>query len=106
MLRRYKLAPRELTRGSRNRQIERRAPVKLRGVAAALLVALVFVAPLQAATARTTKSDAKGALRTLTTALDYALRVLIRPLAGSPWDGRHFCSLDWHTVVFSLVEGG
>jgi hypothetical protein len=30
----------------------------------------------------------------------------IRPFAGSPWDGAHFCAEDWHTIVMADVEGG
>lgn len=30
----------------------------------------------------------------------------IRPFAGSPWDGAHYCVLDWHTVLISAADGG
>ena len=30
----------------------------------------------------------------------------IRPFQGSPWDGRHFCSEDWHVVVVAWFDGG
>jgi hypothetical protein len=32
--------------------------------------------------------------------------VAIRPLSGSPFDGRHYCALDWHTIVVADVEPG
>jgi hypothetical protein len=30
----------------------------------------------------------------------------IRPFAGSPWDGAHFCSDDWHVIQIADIEGG
>src|SRR5215470_18026089 len=30
----------------------------------------------------------------------------IRPFAGSPWDGAHFCAEDWHVIVIADIEGG
>jgi hypothetical protein len=30
----------------------------------------------------------------------------IRPFAGSPWDGAHFCADDWHVIVIADFEGG
>jgi len=30
----------------------------------------------------------------------------IRPFAGSPWDGMHVRSDDWHTIVIADIEGG
>jgi hypothetical protein len=30
----------------------------------------------------------------------------IRPFAGSPWDGAHFCSDDWHVILIADIEGG
>jgi hypothetical protein len=30
----------------------------------------------------------------------------IRPFAGSPWDGRHFCSEDWHVILVAWFDGG
>jgi hypothetical protein len=32
------------------------------------------------------------------------LRGAIRPLAGSQWDGRHFCALDWHVILLADIE--
>ena len=30
----------------------------------------------------------------------------IRPFAGSPWDGAHFCAEDWHVILIADIEGG
>ena len=30
----------------------------------------------------------------------------IRPFAGSPWDGAHFCAEDWHVILIADFEGG
>ncbi len=30
----------------------------------------------------------------------------IRPFAGSPWDGGHFCAEDWHVIVVAWFDGG
>ena len=30
----------------------------------------------------------------------------IRPFAGSPWDGAHFCAEDWHVILIGDIEGG
>ena len=30
----------------------------------------------------------------------------IRPFAGSPWDGAHFCAEDWHVILMADFEGG
>jgi hypothetical protein len=30
----------------------------------------------------------------------------IRPFAGSPWDGAHFCTEDWHVILMADIEGG
>ncbi len=30
----------------------------------------------------------------------------IRPFAGSPWDGAHFCAEDWHVILMADIEGG
>jgi hypothetical protein len=30
----------------------------------------------------------------------------IRPFAGSPWDGAHFCQEDWHVILIADIEGG
>jgi len=30
----------------------------------------------------------------------------IRPFAGSPWDGAHFCADDWHVILIADIEGG
>jgi hypothetical protein len=72
-------------------------------VAALCLIALL-VAPAQAASVRVTKSEAKALLRTFGAPVENP--AVIRPLAGSPWDGRHFCAEDWHTVLVAVVEGG
>jgi hypothetical protein len=29
---------------------------------------------------------------------------LIRPFEGSPWDGRHFCALDWHVIAVAVLS--
>jgi hypothetical protein len=33
------------------------------------------------------------------TPADIDMRAAIRPYADSPWDGRHFCTEDWHLLV-------
>jgi hypothetical protein len=60
--------------------------------------------PSQAASVRVTKSEANAVLRTFGASFENP--AVIRPHAGSPWDGRHFCGADWHTVLVTLVEGG
>jgi hypothetical protein len=30
----------------------------------------------------------------------------IRPFAGSPWDGAHFCAEDWHVILVAWFDGG
>jgi hypothetical protein len=30
----------------------------------------------------------------------------IRPFAGSPWDGAHFCAEDWHVILIADIESG
>jgi hypothetical protein len=30
----------------------------------------------------------------------------IRPFAGSPWDGAHFCAEDWHVILLAWFDGG
>ena len=30
----------------------------------------------------------------------------VRPFAGSPWDGAHFCAEDWHVILIADIEGG
>ena len=30
----------------------------------------------------------------------------IRPFSGSPWDGEHFSSNDWHVILIADIEGG
>lgn len=30
----------------------------------------------------------------------------IRPFAGSPWDGKHFCVNDWHVILVAYFDGG
>lgn len=30
----------------------------------------------------------------------------IRPFAGSPWDGAHFCAEDWPVILMADIEGG
>lgn len=34
----------------------------------------------------------------------FAARVQIRPL--DPFNGRHYCALDWHAIVLADIEGG
>jgi hypothetical protein len=71
------------------------------GVAA---LGAAVVAPAQADSVRVTKSEANAVLRTFGATFDNP--AVIRPFSGSVWDGRHFCGEDWHTVLFSPVEGG
>jgi hypothetical protein len=30
----------------------------------------------------------------------------IRPFSGTPFDGAHYCALDWHTIVLADIEPG
>jgi hypothetical protein len=78
--------------------------VKFRSLAAALVAVALAVGSAHAASVRVTQADAKAALRTFVT--DIENPAVIRPFQGSPWDGRHFCVLDWHTVVIAIFEGG
>ena len=71
------------------------------GVAA---LCAAVVAPAQAASVRVTKSEANAVWRTFGAGFDDP--ALIRPFAGSPGDGKHFCSEDWHTILYTAVEGG
>jgi hypothetical protein len=65
---------------------------------------VAVVAPAQAASVRVTKSEANALLRTFgASSFDPAV---IRPFAGLPSDGRHFCGEDWHTVLATRFEGG
>ena len=34
------------------------------------------------------------------------VEVSIRPFSGTPFDGRHYCALDWHAIAFSYIDGG
>lgn len=82
--------------------------------------------PASAQTTRISQGDALAALRAFNTG-GWAVRLhskegysvygnasgpsvvsaaSIRPFSGSPWDGAHFCTLDWHTLVMADVEGG
>jgi hypothetical protein len=71
------------------------------GVAA---LCAAVVAPAQAASVRVTKSEANAVLRTFgASSFDPAV---IRPFAGLPSDGRHFCGEDWHTAFVTTSEGG
>ena len=70
----------------------------------ALVATVLVVAPAQAASVRVTKSEAKEVLRTFGASFDNP--AVIRPHAGSPWDGRHFCGEDWHTTLITWTEGG
>ena len=29
----------------------------------------------------------------------------IRPFAGSPWDGAHYCKDDWHAILLAVFDG-
>jgi hypothetical protein len=78
--------------------------VKFRSLAAALMAVALAVGSAHAASVRVTQADAKAALRTIVT--DSENPAVIKPLSGSPWDGRHYCALDWHTVVIAILEGG
>jgi hypothetical protein len=69
-----------------------------------VLAVSALALPSQAASVRVTKSEANAVLRTFGASFDNP--AVIRPHAGSPWDGRHFCGADWHTVLVTLVEGG
>jgi len=85
----------------------RRTPgnlVAVLALVAALVATVLLVAPAHAASVRVTKSEANKALRTFGASIENP--AVIRPFSGSPWDGRHFCGEDWHTVLVSPVEGG
>jgi hypothetical protein len=32
--------------------------------------------------------------------------IAIRPLGGSPFDGEHYCALDWHTILIPIFDQG
>jgi hypothetical protein len=32
--------------------------------------------------------------------------VTIRPFSGTPFDGAHYCALDWHAIVIADIEPG
>jgi hypothetical protein len=32
--------------------------------------------------------------------------VAIRPLSGTPFQGKHYCALDWHTILLADIESG
>jgi len=73
---------------------------------AVLAIAVGFpAAPVAAQTAanRVTKAQATAVFRSL--APDNPPRVKIVPFAGSIYDGTHYCSLDWHTIMFTFVDG-
>jgi len=86
-----------------------------------------FAGTASAETARISQGDAETALRSFTTG-GWAVRLhskqdfpfafgdgtgpavvssaVIRPLPFGPWNGGHFCTLDWHTLALAFVEGG
>jgi hypothetical protein len=67
---------------------------------------MLFAVPAQAASTRITQSDIKQVFQGVGTADFYGDRGAIRPLAGSPWDGTHFCAADWHVVLLTWTEVG
>ena len=89
-------------------------------IAAALLtVAMVGLSPADASSTRVSHGDATSLFRAfggggwvilhhnptqLGAPSDAQLRGSIRPFAGTPWDGRHFCELDWHVVLLTDSE--
>jgi hypothetical protein len=87
--------------------------------AALLAVAIVGPAPAEADNIRVTHGDATSLFNAfgnggwailnhnptqLGAPSDAQFRGSIRPFAGSRWDGRHFCELDWHVIVFEDGE--
>jgi hypothetical protein len=88
------------------------------GIAAAALVASVAAS---AAPARYSRGDAEAVLNAFGSG-GWAIRnhsptvmgapagipgeVAIKPIAGSPFDGAHYCALDWHTIVIAHFEDG
>lgn len=94
------------------------APVAVTG-AALLAMALVGTAPAEANSVRVTHGDATSLFEAfgnggwailnhnptqMGAPSDAQLRGSIRPLAGTPWDGRHFCELDWHVILLAVIE--
>jgi hypothetical protein len=86
---------------------------------ALLAVAALGTAPAEAASVRVTHGDAVSLFEAfgnggwailnhsptqLGAPSDAELRGSIRPIAGSPWDGRHFCALDWHVILLTVNE--
>jgi hypothetical protein len=68
------------------------------------LASLVAVANAQAEVDRVTRAEALEIFRgPLDDEPDLAAQ--IRVFSGSPWDGRHFCSLDWHVISQAWFEG-
>jgi hypothetical protein len=37
---------------------------------------------------------------------DPDLKATIRPFSGSPFDGRHYCTTDWHVILVAEISGG
>jgi hypothetical protein len=71
----------------------------------ALITTLAVTAPvLGAPSSRITESEARAAFKAVSVPLDD--QAVITPLSGSRWDGRHFCSLDWHVIRLGRIEGG
>jgi hypothetical protein len=68
-----------------------------------LLVGAVGATPAGAWSDRITRSEAKAILRTFTPG-EY--QASIRPYEGSPYDGAHFCALDWHVILSTYLVGG
>jgi len=109
------------------RQISLRKTVRRRWIgppaavigAALLTVAILGSAPAEADNIRVTHGDAVSLFQAfgnggwavlnhnptqIGAPADAQFRGSIRPFAGSPWDGRHFCALDWHDILFEDGE--
>jgi hypothetical protein len=100
------------------RRLRLSAPAVVTG-AALLTMAMVGTAPAEANSIRVTHGDATSLFEAfgnggwailnhnptqMGAPSDANLRGSIRPLAGTPWDGRHFCELDWHVILLADIE--
>src|SRR5689334_15229963 len=93
---------------------------KLALVAAMACAAIAGTAA--AGSARTTKGDAEAVLNAFgnggwavlnhspaavgSPAQGLPGPVAIRPFSGTPFDGAHYCALDWHTILIADFEDG
>jgi hypothetical protein len=101
---------------------KRRIWIEMLVLVAALSATAVFSTVAAGATARVSKGDATAVLEAFgnggwavllhsktaegAPALGVFSPATIRPISGSPFDGAHYCALDWHTIVVADIEPG